>query len=117
MESVGKTNELLKHYVSALESQGFYDITSVEQLLIYCFIVDTILEGPLGFYLTDKDLAIVNRFLRCLSKSNCLIPAVAQFDRLSVPRFGHYSGQLRTTETEAMRDTENNDLRTAERGR
>lgn len=114
---VGKANELIKHYVSVLESQGFYDTRNVEQLLIYCFLVDSVLDGPLGVYLTDEGLAVINRLLRCLSKYNCLIPAEAPFDRLSTPRAVYSDGRLRAAETGDMRDTEDDRFRSTERRR
>lgn len=86
VEHVENLYNSLKHYMGVLEQTGSYDKNGSAALLIYTFIVDTILEGPMQGYVDDKDLALLNKVFSCLSRYHCLISRILPEQRISKPR-------------------------------
>ena len=99
----------LKHYFSVLELTGNYPNNEVIGLLIYCFIVDQVFDGPLSEYLDDAGLAAFNKTLSCLYSKGCLINNPDTLV-ISAPRGQRHRASLRISEAEAQRLAENNDL-------
>lgn len=114
MGHVGNVCRSIHRYFSALEQMGSYDKKETINLLIYLFIIGEIYEGRLSQYLTDEDLAVFEKVLRCLYKG-CLINAVRSNVRYQEPR-PYYIGseQFRHSELMIPRITDDNKTRKAE---
>lgn len=96
----------LKHYQDALEYTGYYDKAGTQALLIYTFIVDAILEGPMQDHITDEDLLALNKLFNCLSKQHCVISRIIPNQRISKPRQYYNPVQYRITERDISRSVE-----------
>lgn len=104
----------LKRYFDTLALTGYYPRKHVQGLLMYLFIVDTILEGPWQEYIEDKDIGILNNVIKCLARDGCIIPTVINGIHPSKPRGRKLDGILRATETDLTRITEDDNTRITE---
>lgn len=114
MEHVDNLYNSLKHYIGVLEQTGHYDKNGSVALLIYTFIVDAILDGPMQVYVDDKDLATLNEVFSCLSRNHCLISRILPDQRISKPRQYYNPVEFRITQSFFPRITDNSDPRSAE---
>jgi len=96
----------LRRYFDVLEVQGHYPHAVTEGMLIYTFLVDQIIDGPLWQHLDDKGAAIINSVIRCLAKSGCLVTVPSTGIRLSEPRNMGVVASFRATEKANLRSTE-----------
>jgi len=106
MVYAGDVYDSLQHYFKMLENTGSYGKRETYSLLIYCFIYNTILNGQFEECLEDKDVLVLNKLLRCLSKDNCLIHLPVSKDRVGKPRRYYVPGDYRDTETSILRFSE-----------
>lgn len=113
MEHTDNLYNSLNHYFTALEYMGQYDARETENLIIYLFIVNEILDGNLGVHLDDAGLAQIEKVLRCLY-NGCLIQPVRSLDRIHEPNPYHTTRIIRLSETFVPRYTEDNDVRLIE---
>lgn len=114
MEHTDNAYNGLYHYFSILEQTGYYKDQDVKGLLIYCFIVDQIFDGPLQPYLDDKGLSVLNKVIRCITKNNCLIDMPSDNQHISEPRKYYVDNIFRISEYEALRNTEDDRIRSTE---
>lgn len=114
MEYIENVYNSLKRYFTALEMTGNYSTQSTLSLVVYTFLVSAILEGPLHWYLEDKDVEVLNKLIDCLSKDKCLISRIVHYGRVGRPRQDYIPGSLRNTEDDIQRFTESDDARVTE---
>lgn len=107
----------LKHYFDALENTGYYDEKGTSALLIYTFIVDAILEGPMQSYVEDEDLVVLNKVFECLSRNHCLISRIMPRQRISKPRQYYNPSIYRITQAYFPRTMEEDGLKRTEHDR
>jgi len=112
MEYVDNLYNSLSRRITFLESAGQYKDNDNRSLLIYLFLVNDMLNGPLSEYLDDNGLAVINRVLSCLREKSCLDIPRTTAGRLHTPTYG--STSLRLTETSNPRKSEEQDLRSGE---
>lgn len=106
MEHTVNAYDGLRRYFSVLEAQGFYPEPVTKGMLIYTFLVDQIIDGPLWTHLDNDGAEIINSVLRCLVKSGCLVSMPSTGIRLSEPRNIGIVAGFRATEDVNMRSTQ-----------
>lgn len=104
MEHIESAHIAVDKYFEVLSRIGFFSEKRTRKLLVYSFLVDAILEGPLQEYLDDEGLSAVQSILECLAKDMCLSFIPSDYVRLSSPRGAATS--LRITEDGILRHTE-----------
>jgi hypothetical protein len=114
VEHVENLYNSLKHYIGVLEHTGSYSKNGTIAMLIYTFIVDAILEGPMQVYVDNKDLAILNKVFSCLSRNHCLISRILPDQRVSKPRQYYNPAEFRITQSFFPRITHDSDPRSTE---
>lgn len=92
---------------------GHYDRKETLDLLIYVFLVNEILDGPLGDYLDDEGMTQVEKALGCLYKG-CLISPVRDSVRFKQGNPDYIRGIPRKSEASEPRQSENERLRITE---
>ena len=112
MEHIEAAHISLDRYFSLLSVAGSYPKQGVRKLMLYSFLVDTILDGELGEYLDDDGLLLINRLLACLSRNPCLSVVQDTHTRISKPQGS--KRHLRISELGKIRQTESDELRTTE---
>lgn len=113
MDHVGNLCDSFARYFKALEYMGHYDKSETQNLLIYTFLVNEILDGPLGKYLDDEGLIEIEKVLRCLYKG-CLINPVRDNIRIKEPDPYYIGGILRYSEDSNPRYSEDDATRITE---
>lgn len=113
MEHTENVYNSLNKYFNVLEAVGYYRDEGVRGLLMYLFITDAILNGPLGIYLDDEGMTAFNNVLRCLHNSGCLVDYV-ETEKISRPKGYVPWNILRKSEVCQMRFTQGDDPRITE---
>jgi hypothetical protein len=109
MDYIDNAYNGLTRYFKVLESVGQYKERNAIGLLIYCFIVDQVFNGPLQPYLDDTGLSAFNKAIKCISQSGCLVPMLSPGIHISPARKYYVGNSYRSTERGILRNTE--DLR------
>ena len=112
MEHTEAVHTNIDRYFGILGAAGSYPESRTHKLLLYAFLVDTVLDGEFGDYLDDAGLLLINRLLVCLSHDACLTVVQQTHSRISKPR--GLPRSLRIAESETLRIAETDDLRKPE---
>lgn len=108
MEITNDVYNAVDRYFSVLSHLGYKSYSEVNKLLVYCFI-EEILTGPMSYYVTEKDYAIITGALECLY-GTCMMPFPNYKESMSEPVVNVFD-PYRITEEGVLRDTENSELR------
>lgn len=106
------------NYYKALANNGHVSQDDVDRLLVFMFI-EYLATSYLSWYIEDGDLKTISEALRCISGSSCLFPSFVYEDFMSDTGIGgEYNGgaitDVRISEDSIVRQSEGNDVRTAE---
>lgn len=114
MDYTDNACESLQRYFDVLETTGRYPQKEVTGLLLYCFIVDQVFDGPLSAYLDDEGLAAFNRAINCIASSSCIVGSIGTISNISSARPQGTNGKFRRSEMDVQRSTEDSTIRAAE---
>lgn len=98
----------LKKYFCTLTHLGYKPYNEVEKLLILCFI-EELLTGDMAFFITEEDYNNIDKALNCIYGS-CMISYPNYKKAVDKPVRKVYE-QYRVTESNILRETEDNFLR------
>jgi len=73
VEILNNVNNSIASYFNALKNFGYKKYSDVNKLLAYIFISE-VLTGDMRIYITEEDYNSINKALRCLYGTSCLIP-------------------------------------------
>lgn len=113
MEHTENLYNSLSRYFNVLETVGYYKSDAVNGLLMYLFITEAVLDGPLSAYLDDEGMQAFNNVLRCLHNSGCLVRYIGT-EKISRPKNAELWPVFRKSEICQMRITQKDDQRTTE---
>ena len=100
----------LDKYFDTLKQTGYYKQKDVDKLLVLDYIRE-LLSDNYSYYITEEDFNIIKDVLYCLFGSTCLISYPVFIKNLAVIGSNKRDGNLRITEDEILRKTENDYLR------
>lgn len=95
----------LNKYFEVLKNTGYYNYKDVKKVVILDFIRE-LLSDNFSIYITEEDYASIADLLYCLFGSNCLIPYPVFISNLPMIGNNYDDDQLRITENEILRNTE-----------
>ena len=95
----------LNKYFEVLKSTGYYNYKDVKKLIVLDFIRE-LLSDNYNLYITEEDYASITNLLYCLFGSTCLIPYPVFIKNLPIIGNNYNGKQLRITEDEILRNTE-----------
>lgn len=113
MEHTENLYNSLSRYFNVLETVGYYKTDAVNGLLMYLFITEAVLDGPLSMYLDDEGMNAFNNVLRCLHNSGCLVQFTGT-EKISKPKNNNLWSLLRKSEVCQMRITQKDEQRSPE---
>lgn len=99
----------LVRYFNVLEKTGYVNDSSVDKLILLQFLND-FLNG-FQEYITDKDYALIEKLINCLTDTSCLIPFRHYKEARPVNKYYVSNQPIRVTE-----DITDNTIRTTEQG-
>lgn len=115
MDYIDNACESLQRYFDVLETTGRYPQKEVTGLLLYCFIVDQVFDGPLSAYLDDEGLTAFNRAINCIASNGCLVDNSVSHVRITQQRPWAPIKIFRASEIGTQRSTEDYNIRSIDR--
>lgn len=108
MELTNEVYDSINRYFSVLSHTGYKPYTEVNKLIVYSFI-EEFLNGPMSFYITDKDYRDISNVLECIYGS-CMIPYTDYRQYIS-NAINVMPDAYRASDINVLRITETSDLR------
>ena len=103
----------IQRYFTSLANFGYKSEGDVKKLLIFLYLVDMI-QGPFSQYITEDDYDIINIALYTLYGTTCLLPYPVFTINHSILNTQRVGFNLRFTEVEQIRNTQDLLFRTTE---